>query len=206
MRRMLKLQTKRYSYATPRWLKYLPGYALLFVCLAYPYRDAFYFNNGSGGADWNIGKPQVNFWNANSARSITELRVFALELINRDRQINGLPPLVEDSLLAQSAQRHAEDMKARNYYDHLTPEGKTPTDRLADIGGQGGVGENIMLQSGSIGTSATLSWGLIEHFQKGWMYSNGHRANLLNPNYTRVGYGIVSDPMNGKIYAVQNFQ
>ena len=190
---------------TSRWLKYLPGYALLLLGLAFPYKNAFYFDNGSGGADWRIGKPEVTLWTAHNSRSLPELKAFALKLINRDRQLNGLTPLIEDPLLSQSAQRHAEDMKARNYYAHLTPEGKTPTDRFVAVGGKGGVGENIMLQSGSVGTATILNWGLVENFQKSWMYSSGHRANLLNPQYTRVGYGIVSDPMTGKIYAVQNF-
>lgn len=207
MRRAFQYSGKPpYRRATRSWLKYLPGYTLLLLSLAYPSRSAFYFNNGTGGADWSIGKPQVSLWTANNPRSLPELRAFALELINRDRQLNGAAPLVEDPLLAQTAQLHAEDMKARNYYDHLTPEGRTPTDRFAAIGGQGGVGENIMLQSGSVGITSILNWGLIENFQKSWMYSNGHRANLLDPHYTKVGYGIVSDPATGRIYAVQNFQ
>lgn len=207
MRKTIQFSGRRYSHILNRyWLKYLPGCVLLLICLAYPYKDAFYFNNGSGGVDWRIGSPRVNFWNANNVQSLSQLRVFALELINRDRQLNGLPPLVEDLLLAQSAQNHAEDMKARNYYAHISPEGKTPTDRLAAIGGFGGVGENIMLQSGSIGIGTTLNFGLIENFQKSWMYSSGHRVNLLTPHYTKVGYGIISDPMSGRVYAVQNFQ
>lgn len=188
------------------WLKHLPGCALLLLSLAYSYKHTFYFDNGSGDTDWRIGKPEVNFWNANSSRSLPELRTLALKLINRDRQANGLPPLVEDPLLAQSAQLHAEDMKARNYYAHVTPEGKTPTDRFAAVGGNDSVGENIMLQSGTIGNGTVLNWGLIESFQKSWMYSDGHRVNLLTPQYTKVGYGIVSDTMSGKVYAVQNFQ
>lgn len=188
------------------WLKYLPVGGLLLLVLAYSYKDAFYFDNGSGGADWQIGNPEVTVWTANNPRSLPELQAFALELINRDRQLNGLAPLVEDPLLAQTAQRHAEDMKTRNYYAHVTPEGSTPTDRFAAIGGQGGVGENIMLQSGRGGTTAILNRGLVEQFQKSWMYSSGHRANLLNPPYTKVGYGIVTDSIGGKVYAVQNFQ
>jgi len=190
----------------PQWMKYIPGYALLLLCLVFPYRSALYFDNGSGGTDWKIGRPQVTLWNANNSRSLAELRSFALKVLNRDRQINGLPPLIEEPLLTQSAQIHAEDMKTRNYYAHVTPEGKTPTDRFAAIGGLGGVGENIMLQTASFGTSSALNWGTIENFQKSWMYSNGHRANLLNPRYTKVGYGIVSDSATGKTYAVQNFQ
>lgn len=208
MRRAVQFSSKRpYKYrVTSRWLKYLPGYALFLLCLVLPYKNAFYFDNGSGGANWRIGKPEVTLWTANSSRSLPELRAFALKLINRDRQLNGLSPLVEDPLLSGSAQYHAEDMKARNFYAHVTPEGKTPTDRFAALGGQGGVGENIMLQSGSAETAWILNWGLVENFQKSWMYSNGHRANLLNPQYTKVGYGIVADPITGRIYAVQNFQ
>jgi uncharacterized protein YkwD len=187
-------------------LKYLPGLALLVLMLLLSTKDAFYFNNGAGGIDWKIGTPQVNLWTAHSSRPLPELRSFALNLVNRDRQLNGLLPLVEDPLLSQLAQLHAKDMMKRNYYAHVTPEGRTPTDRFAVIGGQGGVGENIMLLSGSLGTGATLNLGTIESFQKSWMYSDGHRANLLKPEYTRLGYGIVSDLVQGKVYAVQNFQ
>ncbi|XFA73997.1 CAP domain-containing protein [Thermosynechococcaceae cyanobacterium Okahandja] len=127
----------------------------------------------------------------------------ALRLVNRDRRLNGLPPLVEDTLLSQAAQLHAQDMLTRNYYAHVTPEGKTPTDRFAQLGGRGGVGENIVQLTGSIGI--TLNYKLIEQFQKSWMYSQGHRENLLNPEYTRFGYGIVADPSTGRAYAVQNF-
>lgn len=206
MRKAVRLSNKWPSRPSPQQLKYLPGYVLLLLCFVFSFRNAFYFNNGSGGADWKIGKPEATIWIANNPRSLPELRAFALKLINRDRQLNGLSPLVEDPLLAQTAQLHAEDMKARNYYAHVTPEGKTPTDRFVALGGQGGVGENIMLQSGSVGSVSFLSWGLVENFQKSWMYSDGHRANLLNPQYTKVGYGIVADPTTGKIYAVQNFQ
>lgn len=192
---------------TPRWVSYIPSLVfLIFISFLYAHKDGFHLDNGAGGVDWRIGKPQATIWNASQSRKLPELRAFALRLINRDRQINGLSPLVEDAPLSQAAQLHAEDMKNRNYYDHITPEGKTPTDRLAAVGGQGGVGENIMLQSGSLGSYQVLNLALIETFQKSWMYSDGHRQNLLTPRYTKVGYGIVSDPRSGKIYAVQNFQ
>lgn len=166
-------------------------------------KDAFYFNNGLGGAGWKIGKPKVSLLNAHGGRSLPQVRQFALALVNRDRQLNGLLPLVEDPLLSQSSQQHSQDMMNRNYYAHITPEGRTPTDRFAQVGGRGGVGENIVQQTGKTGVS--LSYGLIEAFQKSWMYSTEHRQNLLKPDYKRFGYGIVVDPMKGRAYAVQNF-
>ncbi|WP_254048012.1 CAP domain-containing protein [Synechococcus sp. BDU 130192] len=163
-------------------------------------KDFFYFSNGSGGEDWLIGKPLIGLFDAHQSRSLAESRALALELVNRDRQLNNLSPLTEDPLLSKAAQKHAEDMLARQYYDHITPEGKTPTDRFADLGGQQGVGENILEITGSIG--ATLNYRLIEESQKSWMYSPGHRENLLIPDYQRFGYGIVTNPITGQVYAV----
>ena len=176
---------------------------LIAVATLFYARDAFYFDNGVSGAGWRIGKPQVSVVNAHQGRSLAEVRQLALMLVNRDRQLNGLAPLAEDPLLSQAAQIHSQDMLTRNYYDHITPEGKTPSDRFAQIGGRGGVGENIMQQTGATGVS--LNYGLIERFQKSWMYSTGHRENLLTSHYTRFGYGIVTDAITGRAYAVQKF-
>lgn len=180
----------------------LPG--LLAACAVLYYaRDAYYFDNGKGGTDWRIGQPRVSFLNVNTTRSLPQLRQFALSLVNRDRQLNGLPPLVEDPLLSQAAQNHAEDMLRRNYFAHVTPEGKTPTDRLAQVGGKGSAGENIAQQTDNMGVQ--LNYGLLERFQKGWMYSPGHRQNLLKPDYTCFGYSIVVDTLSGQAYVAQEF-
>lgn len=166
-------------------------------------RDFFLFDNGAGGPDWQIGQPKITLWTAHQGRSLAESRALALQLVNRDRRLNGLKALAEDPALAEAAQRHAQDMLDRNYYDHVTPEGKTPSDRFAALGGKGGAGENIMKMEGAAGV--ILNFQLIEKNQKGWMYSPGHRENLLLPDYTHFGYGIVVDPLAGKVYAVQNF-
>ena len=50
-----------------------------------------------------------------------------------------------------------------------------------------------------------LSLGLVEEYQKGWMYSPGHRENLLTADYTTFGYGIVANALGTEIYAVQMF-
>ncbi|BAY13409.1 CAP domain-containing protein [Calothrix sp. NIES-2098] len=160
-------------------------------------------DNGDGGADWKIGKPKATIWNAQQLRSLPELRNFALELVNRDRNLNNLSALRADPLLSLAAQRHAEDMLARHYFDHITPEGKRPRDRYLAVGGSRriGVGENI-LQGHVQGFG--LTYGEAEKFQRGWMYSNGHRENLLAAEYTKFGYGIATG-VDGRIYAVQMF-
>jgi uncharacterized protein YkwD len=160
--------------------------------------------NGPGGNHWKIGLPIATLWTAATPRSLPELRTFALEVLNRDRQLNGLSALVEDPLLSQAAQLHAQDMMNRHYFAHQSPEGTTPTNRYQAIGGNPrvGVGENIIyVQESSLG----LSYRDIEMFQKSWMYSNGHRANVLKPEYVKFGYGIVIDPASGRKFAAQEF-
>lgn len=159
--------------------------------------------NGPGGSDWKIGKALANSWNAHNLRTLPESRAFALQLVNRDRTLNNLPPLVEDPLLSEAAQNHARDMLDRNYFNHVTPDGKTPRDRFLAVGGSPrvGVGENILRAGGQ---GAGLTYQILEEAQRGWMYSNGHRENLLTPEYTKFGYGIVVGPM-GRTYAVQMF-
>jgi uncharacterized protein YkwD len=159
--------------------------------------------NGPGGTDWKIGKRLTNPWSATSSRSLPEVREFALQLVNRDRTLNNLSPLVEDPLLSKAAQLHAEDMLKRQYFKHVSPEGKSPRDRFVGVGGSSrmGVGENILrgTQKG-----LALTYGKAEEFQRGWMYSNGHRANILTAEYTRFGYGIAVGA-GGQTYAVQMF-
>ena len=194
----------RYPRKKAKYLQYIPHILLCATVMLYYSKDKWYFGNGTGGTDWQIGSSLASISNAGQTRSPSELRTFALQLVNRDRWLNGLPALIETPLLSQSAQGHAEDMMKRNYYDHITPEGKTPTDRFNQVGGTGGVGENIMHLGSS--PSNYLNFGLLEEFQRSWMYSKGHRVNLLTPNYRYFGYGIVVDPISREVYAVQNFQ
>ncbi|AFY29155.1 Cysteine-rich secretory protein family [Cyanobium gracile PCC 6307] len=196
-RRYLQLSGKRVNLQVILSVSLIVGFLLIGA------RDFFALENGKGGSDWRIGVSSIGVLDAHQPRSLIENRALALRLVNRDRQLNGLSPLVEDALLAQAAQLHAQDMLTRRYYAHETPEGKTPTDRFSRLGGQGGVGENIMQQTGAPGV--VLSYRLIEKFQKSWMYSPGHRFNLLTPSYSRFGYGIAADPFTGRVYSVQNF-
>lgn len=159
--------------------------------------------NGAGGADWKIGKPLTTVWTAEQSRSLPEIRQFALELVNRDRTINNLNSLQADATLSLAAQRHAEDMLQRQYFDHISPEGKSHRDRYLAAGGNPrlGVGENIVK-----GTARGLgsTYRQAEDFQRGWMYSNSHRQNILTRGYTKFGYGIATRA-DGRIYAVQMF-
>jgi uncharacterized protein YkwD len=153
-------------------------------------------------SNWQIGAPLAGA-NSTEAQPLPELRAYALELVNRDRTLNGLLPLVEDPLLSQAAQNHAEDMLARQFFAHVNPDGVNPSGRFRAVGGQMGAGENIYRRTG--GTTA-LSYGLAEKAQTGWMESDGHRANLLSPGYQAFGYGIAASSEGDAVYVVQMFR
>jgi uncharacterized protein YkwD len=123
-----------------------------------------------------------------------DLEAKMLELVNEERSKEGLPALKADPELAVVARAHSRDMFARGYFAHLTPEGKTPSDRAnaAKVKYQV-VGENLAL-------GQTLS---ICH--NGLMNSPGHRANILQTAYGRVGIGILDGGIYG-LMITQNFR
>lgn len=102
-----------------------------------------------------------------------------LNLINAERTSWGLGILVYDDALESVAYMHSQDMSLRAYFDHNTPEGIDPFDRIADAGiTYGTAAENI---AAGFTTSAEVF--------KAWMNSKGHMENILNENVTKMGVG-----------------
>jgi len=123
-----------------------------------------------------------------------DLEARMLEMVNAERVASGLEPLAPDPALTEVARRHSADMFARGYFSHATPEGRSPFDRIKE----GGItfrtaGENLAL-------APTLS---VAH--EGLMNSPGHRANILRPQFGRVGIGILDGGSRG-LMATQNFR
>lgn len=73
--------------------------AILVDILLIQSRDFFLFDNGVGGPDWKVGQPLITLGTVYQGRSLAESRALALPLVNRDRRLNGLKPLVEDPVL-----------------------------------------------------------------------------------------------------------
>ncbi|MFF2997064.1 CAP domain-containing protein [Streptomyces sp. NPDC057950] len=101
-------------------------------------------------------------------------------LTNAERAGEGLPPLLADTPLTVAAQAHSDDMVARAFYSHTSPDGSRPWDRAAAAGSaRRTIGENIAC--GQRSAAEVVS---------GWMNSPGHRANILKPDFTRIGVGL----------------
>ena len=130
------------------------------------------------------------------------LSELALSLVNEARAEEGLPSLGQGVALAEAAEAHAEDMLARDYYGHVSPEGQTARDRYLDAGGSQWrlVAENI---AQCTGCETPADADRVRAFQSGWMQSPGHRENILAPGLDRFGFGIASG--DGRVYAVQMF-
>lgn len=88
-------------------------------------------------------------------------------------------PLVLDARLRRAARAHARDMGTQEYFDHRSPDGRTPFDRMREAGFQRcAMGENI-----AAGQPTPQS------VMDDWMNSDGHCANILQPSFELLGVG-----------------
>lgn len=107
----------------------------------------------------------------------TEARV--VELTNAERRKNGLRDLQVDNSLANVAQAKSNDMLSKNYFSHTSPTYGSPFDMMRSFGvSYSYAGENIAKGQRSA-----------DEVVKAWMNSPGHRANILNGNFTHIGIG-----------------
>lgn len=128
------------------------------------------------------------------AKPVPALEAEMLEMVNKERAAAGLDPVEADPEMTEVARRHSADMFARGYFSHYTPERKDPFDRMRDMDVSfRAAGENLAL-------APTLQ---IAH--TGLMNSPGHRANILEPRFGRLGIGIMDGGRRG-LMITQNFR
>jgi len=121
-----------------------------------------------------------------NTRPRPDLEKRMLDLVNQERVANGLSPLQADPELTEVARKHSADMFARGYFAHDTPEGLSPFDRMKAANVRFiTAGENLAL-------APTIP---VAH--TGLMNSPGHRANILRPEFGRVGIGVMDGGMRG---------
>ncbi len=115
-----------------------------------------------------------------------DLEARMLELVNQERMATGLKPLALDPELTKVARQHSADMFERGYFAHDTPEGRDPFDRMREANVRFvTAGENLAL-------APTVP---VAH--RGLMNSPGHRANIMHPQFGRVGIGIMDGGIRG---------
>ena len=116
-------------------------------------------------------------------------------LLNGQRQEMGLNTLTQSQKLDQAAALKAQDMVAKGYFAHQSPQGTTPWHWFSQVGYKYNyAGENLAV--GFIDSPEVFY---------AWLNSPSHKANMVNPNYTEVGTAIVSGFEGNSLVVVQLF-
>lgn len=139
-------------------------------------------------------KPAAPIENNNTNTTVSSYEQKVVELVNVERQKAGLPELTLDSEISNVARIKSKDMADNNYFAHQSPTYGSAGDMLNQFGVKWSAwGENI-----ASGQRTP------ENVVTAWMNSSGHRANILSPNFSRIGVGYVTNS-NGTSYWTQMF-
>ena len=106
-----------------------------------------------------------------------------LVLVNKQRAANGLSGLTLSAGITNIARAKSQDMHDKNYFSHTSPTYGSAFDMLKDA--------NITYRAA--GENIAKGYATPEAVVIAWMNSTGHRANILNKNYTQLGVGYVAD-------------
>ncbi len=169
------------------------------------------YDSGDPTADEQQVLEMINRARANPAAEGARLHININEGLAAGTSAVVRPPLAMNKILLGTARVHSEDMFARNYFAHDTPEGVDPFDRMTAAGYNWmAAGENIAFGSGGF-TSAALEDGLMK--DQG-IPGRGHRVNLLDIGhsgapvlYREVGVGVKAGTVMSmeKRYLTQDF-
>lgn len=111
---------------------------------------------------------------------------------NQYRVSRGLQELVVNEKLSQAATLKARDMVTNDYWAHTSPTNVTPWKWLEEVGYEYSMaGENLAKNFPDSDTTISA-----------WMDSTSHRENMLNPQYSEVGFAIDEGVIDGKMTTV----
>jgi len=147
-----------------------------------------------------VGTPAPVATPAPVSSDLASLEDYILQQCNAERAKVGAKALVmEEATLRPLARSRSQDMAVRNYFDHTTPDGKKVFDMLKEQGySYSTAGENIAMNTYPVSSSAQEAF-------KAWMNSSGHKANILNTQFGRIGVGAYRRASDGAIYYTQVF-
>lgn len=104
-----------------------------------------------------------------------------VKLTNAERTKAGLKALQTDDKLMAAAREKSQDMQSKQYFSHTSPTFGSPFDRMKALG----------ITYKSAGENIAQGQRTPQEVVQAWMDSPGHRANILNANYTHIGVGYV---------------
>ena len=113
---------------------------------------------------------------------VTSYEQEVIRLVNEIRAENGLKALTYDWELSRVARYKSQDMKDNKYFSHTSPVYGTPFQMIKNFG----------ISYRSAGENIAKGYSTPQAVVNSWMNSSGHRANILNSNYTHIGVGYVA--------------
>jgi uncharacterized YkwD family protein len=117
-----------------------------------------------------------------------------IELVNQERQQNGLEPYQSNQQLSNVARTKSKDMRDKNYFSHQSPTYGSPFEMLKQFNVQyRAAGENIA--KGQQTPAEVVN---------SWMNSPGHRRNILSQQFTQIGVGFAQNKQ-GETFWTQLF-
>lgn len=153
-------------------------------CIQFPSVD-------SGNQDCNIPGNDSSNGDTESAPEHAYIRQ-VLELVNEERAKTGVAPLTLDTGLNNAAMVRAKEIQTS--FSHTRPNGSSFSTALKEA--------NVTYRR----SGENIAWGqrTPEAVVNAWMNSAGHRANILNANFSRIGVGYLTNT-SGTPYWVQLF-
>lgn len=118
-----------------------------------------------------------------------EAEAMMLRLLNQERAVAGLKPVRADDSLRVVARAHSAEMFRLKYFAHESPVTGTPFDRLRKAG------IRYDMAAENLAYAPT-----VEVAHRGLMNSTGHRRNILTPEFTKVGIGVMQSQLWGKMF------
>ncbi|HFL2522813.1 TPA: CAP domain-containing protein [Clostridioides difficile] len=147
-------------------------------------------NNNSDSTN----KPDDNNNSGSTSESFSAYQKEVVDLVNIERAKAGLNPLTLDSSISNVATKKSQDMIDNNYFSHNSPTYGSPFDMLKKFG----------ISYKTAGENIAMGQKTPKEVVNSWMNSEGHRKNIMNPNFSKIGVG-VAQKSGGSIYWTQIF-
>ncbi|MGM8363881.1 CAP domain-containing protein [Virgibacillus sp. W0181] len=126
-------------------------------------------------------QPQQEQTNNHEQGQLSQFEREVVELTNNERTQQGLAPLKIDAELSRVAREKSRDMSVNGYFAHNSPTYGSPFDMMKSYG----------ISYRTAGENIAKGQRTPQEVVNGWMNSSGHRANILNGDFTHIGVGYV---------------
>ena len=123
---------------------------------------------------------------------VNKLAYEVFELVNQERAKAGLKALEMDTNLQKAADLRAQEISKK--FSHTRPDGSSFSTVLGEFG----------IKYKKSGENIAYGYNTAEKVMNAWMNSQGHRANILNSDFEKIGIGVYTDS-NGTVYWQQTF-